>query len=799
MLVRCCLLVVGIALWVPATARADAPPMFGREVVPVLYKLGCSSGACHGSFAGKGGLRLSLFAADPVADFREVRGGLARRINPQSPDESLLLAKPTGRLNHGGGMVLAKGSEEYKLIRRWIAAGAPFDPAAEGKTVSVRVEPATFATEIGAPPQPLRAVATLHDGSEVDVTRLTRFEVFDATIAEVDANGRVIGKRGGDTHILAHYAGQIGFTIALVPQKLPPGLKFPDEKLADPVDRLIADKLRKLNIVPSPICDDATFVRRAYLDTTGQLPTPEEVRKFLADTSPDKRAKLIDELLKHPLHSAVWATKLCDITGVDNRTMYDRVSCDFHDWYRNKLHANVPWDQIVYRIFSATTADGRSDEEIVAEQVRFQEDKKAGRERVEYPEVDPNKLWWQTGYGTRNTLDRFFYNIKFRVQAGPHKGTIDPQTIALYASSAFLGVRLECAECHKHPHDRWTQDDFKGFTASFAYVNNGVDPVLQQKQITYQGKPHRVIISGVHVSAKPLPLVADSPCSPRVLGGSPIELKPNQDVRLDVWKWMTSPENPYFAPAMVNRVWAHYFGRGLIDPVDALAAGNPPSHPEVMNELVRDFVASKYDLRRLHRRILNLAAYQRSWETNASNASDERNLSHRVLRRMTAEQALDAILQVTGTPLDLAWVYGNAGKGGDKNRKIERAVEFPLSRPGGGDSYVLKIFDKPQRTQSCDCERSSTPNLSQALYFYNDAALIAKIADKKGRLTKLLTEITDDGKLLDELYLLTLSRLPTASEKDQVAKYIKGSKSRTEAFEDLLWSLLNRREFLVSH
>jgi len=233
--------------------------------------------------------------------------------------------------------------------------------------------------------------------------------------------------------------------------------------------------------------------------------------------------------------------------------------------------------------------------------------------------------------------------------------------------------------------------------------------------------------------------------------------------------------------------------------VDALAAGNPPSHPDVMDELVRDFVAHKYDLRHLHRRILNTRAYQRGWETNATNARDERNLSHRVLRRLSAEQALDAVAQVTGTPVELAWVYGLGGKGGDKERKIERAVECPLSRPGGGDSYLMKVFDKPQRTQSCDCERAETPNLSQALYFYNDASLVAKIAHKEGRLAKLLAEVADDGKVLEELYLTTLSRLPTPAERERSLKYLKEAKSRPAGFEDILWSLMNRQEFIINH
>lgn len=788
-----------VLVLVPNAVRADAP-LFGRDVVPVFYKLGCSAGACHGSFAGKGGFRLSLFASDPAADYREVRGVFGRRVNPQVPEDSLLLLKPSAQLAHGGGLRLKPGSDEYRLLRDWIAAGAKFDPAAEGRVVAVRVEPPTCTNTVDGPPAALRVLARLDSGRELDVTRLARFEAFDATIAEVDDAGRVSARRPGDTHILAHYAGQVGYTIALVPRPLPPGVTFPEEQLTDPVDRLIVDKLRRLNVVPSPLCDDATFVRRAWLDVTGQLPAPDDVRKFLAYTAPDKRATLIDELLRHPLHAAVWATELCDITGADNRVLYDRAVCNTHDWYRHKFAANWPWDRIVRGVLTATAADGREPEELrqIVEAARKKAaDKKAAEKKAADKNAGDKKpaepkstaVPWQSDYALRNTLDVFFDNNKFRVQAGPHKGKIDPQPIALHVATAFLGVRLECAECHKHPHDRWTQDDFRGFALAFAYVNRGIDPELRKQKVNF---------NGIHVTGEPLPhfmeMMEGKPAAARVLGGAALELKPGDDPRAAVWAWMTGPDNPYFARAIVNRVWAHYFGRGLIDPVDSLAAGNPPSHPAVLDELVRDFVAHKYDLRHLHRRILNTAAYQRSYTTNATNARDERNYSHRVLRRLSAEQVLDAVAQVTGTPVQLAPVYS-----GDPDRPFTRSVEYPLSRPGGPDSYVLKIFDKPQRTQSCDCERGETPNLSQSLYFYNDQALVEKITHKDGRLTKYLAEIADDTQLLEELYLLTLSRTPSVAERERALKHVKTAKSRAEGYEDVLWALLNRQEFQVNH
>jgi hypothetical protein len=762
-------------------------PLFGREVVPIFYKLGCSAGACHGSFAGKGGFRLSLFASDPEADYRAVRGFLGRRLNVQAAEQSLLLLKPTGRVPHGGEVRLVPGSAEHQLLRRWIEAGAPYDPVREGRVVAVRVEPPQFLAAEGAAPTTLTVRARLSDGTELDVTRLARFEVYDSTVAEVDAEARVTGKRGGDTHILAHYAGQIGYTFALVPYPAPKGLAYPEEKSTDLIDRLIAAKLRRLNIVPSSRCDDLTFLRRVYLDSTGQLPLPADIRRFQADTAPDKRARIIDELLRHPLHAAVWATKLCDITGADNRVLYDRAVSDMHDWYRNKLAANWPWDKIVLGVLTGTSADGRSVPELEAHMKRLAVERKQ-KEPKQPEKANPAKPW-ESGYALRNTLDVFHDNNKFRVQAGPDRGKIDPQPIALHTATAFLGVRLECAECHKHPHDRWSQEDFFGFTLAFAYITRGVDPKLQKQKIN---------LGGVYVTNEPLAhfvqTVAGKVTAPRVLGGADIAVKAGDDPRRAVWEWMVGPDNPYFARAIVNRVWAYYFGRGLIEPVDALGAANPPSHPEVLDELVRDFVAHHYDLRHLHSRILNSAAYQRGWETNPTNAKDEHNYSHRLLRRMSAEQAVDAVAQATGTPVALAPVYS-----GDPKRPFTRSVEYPLSRPGGADSYLLKIFDKPQRTQSCDCERAETPNLSQALYFYNDGALIAKVTAPDGRLAKLLASGVEDDKLVEELYLLSLSRPPSAAEKQQARRYLTSARTRGEGFEDLLWSLLNRREFLVNH
>jgi hypothetical protein len=537
------------------------------------------------------------------------------------------------------------------------------------------------------------------------------------------------------------------------------------------------------------VCDDLTFLRRVTLDVTGQLPTPDEIRAFMSDKGLDKRARTIDRLLEHPLHAATWAGRMCDMTGADDRFLADGVY-QFHDWFRNKLEANWPWDKIAYGVICATAADEREPQQILADQKRAAEEQKKLKElkakdkaaKLPLPE---GKKPWQVGYATRNTLD-FFHSNLIHTQEKPR--IIDSKKVALRIATTFLGVRLECAQCHKHPNDRWSQADFFGFSMTFAHTHVvGVDPKL---------KAQKVILAGVHVQETPVETFVDpetqQPLSARILGGAPIDVKGDVDPRKELWKWMTAKDNPYFARAIVNRVWAFYLGRGFVEPADSLAAANPPSHPEVLDELARDFIEHKFDLRHLHRRILNTLAYQRDWRTNPTNAKDERNFSHRLLRRLNAEQAVDALAQATNTPVKFAKRFGTP-------RDNIKAAELALSRMGGDDAYVLQIFGRPLRVQNCDCERSGAASLSQTLYLFNDEKLLGKISDEKGRLKELLEKTADDHKLLEELYLWTLSRYPTAAEDERSLKHVRQAASRLEGYQDVLWSLLNRHDFVVNH
>lgn len=389
------------------------------------------------------------------------------------------------------------------------------------------------------------------------------------------------------------------------------------------------------------------------------------------------------------------------------------------------------------------------------------------------------------GYATRNSLD-FFHSNLIHTQEKPR--IIDSKKVALRVATTFLGVRLECAQCHKHPNDRWSQGDFFGFAMTFAHTHiAGVDPKL---------KAAKVNLSGVHVQPTPVETFVDpetqQPLSARLLGGANIVVKDDVDPRKELWQWMTSKDNPYFARALVNRVWAFYLGRGLIEPADSQAAANPATHPDVLDELARDFIEHKFDLRRLHRRILTTLAYQRDWRTNATNAKDERHYSHRLLRRLNAEQAVDAIAQVTGTPVRFSKRFGTPREG-------IKAAELALSRMGGDDAYVLQIFGRPLRVQNCDCERSGAASLSQTLYLFNDEKLLGKIHDPKGRLKNLVDAMADDRRLVEEQYLWTLTRYPTPTEIDRSLKHVRLAGSRLEGYQDVMWSLLNRHDFVVNH
>lgn len=756
--------------------RSDAAPQFARHVVAVLDRLGCNTGACHGSFRGQNGFRLALFGGDASMDFESiVRDSLGRRLNLVNPEQSLLLLKPTLQLPHRGGLKLVKDGPEYQLLRNWIAAGAKYDRGREAPLARIEVSPSEAALSSKSGKASLRVTAHFADGASADATPLARFETLNDEIALVDRDGHVQAGIPGDTAILVRYAGQVEAVSIIVPRPSQEAVARTDLfHSAGMIDDEINAKLSKLNIQASETASDVDFLRRVNLDVTGTLPTPAEIRAFAAATEPYKRARKIDELLARPEYAAFWATKFSDWSGNDTRYLANpyrpKQSKQWHDWFRDKLTRNVPYSEIAAGVVTATSCEGQTAEQ-------WQAWAKAEDTRLQ------SKSWIYE-YAKRKTLDLIY--IKAR--------NLDPDNLALQLSYCFLGVKVECAQCHKHPMDRWTQADFGSFASTFAYV--GVSRGFNRKPFPLAESTNNGMsgINEVYHLETPRKQYVDprtgQELKPKALGGPVLPVGKDKDPRVALAAWMTAADNPFFAKAMVNRLWAHYFGRGLVEPADALAAANPATHPTLLNELARRFAAGGYDLKALHRTILNSYAYQRDWRTNETNGDDRRNCSHALVRRLAAEQVVDAVAQATGVSPEFAAADAPAGT---------RAIELAASRLTGQEAYALTIFGRPQRQQNCDCERSAQPGLPQTLYLFNDADFLKKLGKASAKLGTLLRESKDNHQLVEELYLGTLARWPSASESKAALDYLNEDNDRPGRAEDLLWALLNHREFLVNH
>jgi hypothetical protein len=794
----------------PGRADPTAPRVdFERHVMGLLSRMGCNNGSCHGSFQGRGGFRLSLFGYDAGKDYLALtRDAQGRRIDRAEADHSLVLLKATGRLPHGGGRRFGPDSWAFQTLRDWIAAGARWQKGS-GEVTALTVSPAECAFEAAGQGSKLRVEASFADGSREDVTRLCEFRSGDDGVAEVTAEGAVRALRPGDAALIVSYRGHVRAVRALVPAVLPAGSRYPDLRADGYIDREVLAKLRRLNMVPSPPCSDAEFLRRVTLDTTGALPRPDDVRAFVADGRPDKRARKIDELLAHPLHAAVWATRFCDITGnntdaLDNPPQYrTRLSQMWHEWFRHRLADNVPYDEIVGGVLCATSRSGETPEEYLREQA----------------EVEEAADRWDFGpYARRPSLDLFWRRQQ------PVPADQWGQKVA----AAFLGVRLECAQCHKHPFDRWTQADYRSFANVFGAVAVGAAPeaqkcfrdenvkrnkanqeLMKKAQAAPKGPaaskgtpapkgprplPHPPLREVfVNVPAKGLRGLPDPdtgrPLPPRALGGPALEPTPGKDPRGELFDWMHQPGNPFFARSFVNRVWAHYFGVGIVQPADDFSQANPPSNERLLDALARDFAEHHYDIRRLERTILNSQTYQRSHVANETNRFDRVNFARAYLRPMMAEAVVDALNDALGVKENFGPDYPPG----------VRAVEVGASRVNGTAAYALRIFGRPPRTSACDCERSAEAGLPQKLFLMADPAVQAKLQAGNNRVRKLLAEKRTDDEILEELFLATLSRPPTDRERAHFASLAAGRKDRAALFADTTWALINTTEFLFNH
>lgn len=748
---------------------AEAVPEFNRHVVPLMGKVGCNNRACHGSFQGQNGFRLSLFGHDATMDFTELTSdeGKGPRVVAGKPAQSLGLKKPSGAVDHDGGTLLEPGTWQYRLFERWIAAGAKYDAKADSRLVRVDLTPHEVTLKQSAKDEAqLKLTAWFSDGTQEDVTALAVFSTNDETVVDVDGAGRVVTKGPGDTAVVANYGGAVVTSHFIVPVE--GGSTEFEYPANNPIDDLVAAKLRKVGIRPSDLADDATFLRRAYLDCIGTLPTADEAREFLADQRADKRARLIDGLLERPEYAMYWATKFSDWTGNDNRFTpqpREKTGWLWHNWLRDKIQRNVPYDEIVAGFLLATTREGRSADETLKEYTTILKKIEKGFDESTYAARKTNDIFW-----TKATNG-------------------NAETLGLQTAYAFLGVRLECAQCHKHPFDQWTQDDFRGFKQFFTVVSRSTPKDMQKKLPKVGNNGYRYVEVALEAPKDLEKKLKNAP--PKLLAGDVVEFRNGADPREALWQWMRSPDNRYFARSIANRLWAHYFGVGIVNPVDDLNAANPPSNPQLLDWLGRDFIEHKFDLKHLHRTIMNSRTYQLSWQANDSNRLDERNFSRAVLRRMPAEVVMDAVNQTTGGHDEYS--DNNAPPG-------TKTINLALSRlRGGGPEYVLGIFGRPLRTQVCDCERSAETGLAQAMYLLNDVDINRKVAADDGALAKLLEKQTDDRRLIEELYLGTLSRRPQDTELQQAVAYVNQAASREAGMQDVLWSLLNLREFVFIH
>ncbi|MDP6445092.1 MAG: DUF1549 and DUF1553 domain-containing protein [Pirellulaceae bacterium] len=750
-------------------------PEFRRHVVPLFSKLGCNMRSCHGSFQGQNGFRLSLFGFEPDVDrselfeVDELSEGEGPRANLKSPRDSLVLLKPTSEDEHEGGERMQQGSWQYNIFRAWIAGGGKFDMEADSKPVRLELQPAELVVTERKQPQQIRAVAWFDDGTMEDVTALTTFTSNDDGIAAIDDAGVVRVDRTGDTSVIAQYAGRVASAQVLVPAAAG-GESFPPFPHHNRIDEFVVAKLRKLGVHPSKLSRDEDFLRRVYIDVIGALPTPEETREFLSDRDPEKREALIDRLLARPEYAMYWGMKFSDWTG--NAKYISRNPQQWNwvwqQWIEEKLARNVPYDELVYGFICATSLDGRSREEYL-------------KERATVLENISGRYNYDDGtYSKRRTLDLYWINVERR----------KPDTMLLQTANSFLGLRLECAQCHNHPFDRWTQKDFEGFKSFFMLTRYCNPQTGEEQKSGGRGYGAEDVQAGVlwrYAGA-----VKKTP--PKLLGGEVVPYsEEGDDPRVRLWEWMRSADNPYFAPAIVNRLWDHYFGVGIVDPADDFNLGNPPSNPQLLKWLADDFVAHGFDLKHAHRTILNSRTYQLSWRPNDSNRSDQRNFSHALLRRMPAEVLIDAVADATGVP-------NNFGRlpPGRSHRAVGQAsppVRYSVTRGG----YPMQVFGRPAREKTCDCERSNEPSVAQALYLANDAEILGKLSDKQGRLPKLLKSTADDRAVIRELYLAALSRFPAEDELSIQLEHVQQAASRDEGMRDVLWSLLNVREFLFIH
>lgn len=716
---------------------------FRNHVLAVLAKAGCNSGACHGALAGKGGFRLTLRGYDPATDFHTItKQARGRRIELSDPGRSLILAKPTAALPHKGGLRFEPDSRNYRVVSEWIANGAPA-PSDDDPTVErLEVLPESVRLEVGQT-QDFIVRAHYSDGHTEDVTQWAKFTSANEAVARVDEAGQVSVIGHGEGAVSVWFASRI--VISRVTSPYPheiPAEVYTKAPRRNFIDEQIVAKLQDLNLRPSPQCDDATFIRRAFIDTIGTLPTSDEVRKFLADKSKDKRDKLIESLLARPEFIDYWTYKWSDVLLVNGRLLRPKGVEAYYKWIHNEVKQNRPWDEFARRIVTST------------------------------------------GSSVENGATNFF---------ALHQ---DPQNMAENVSQAFLGLSIACAKCHNHPLEKWTNNQYYAFANLFARVRakgwGGDFRSGDGVRTLYVAQKGELVQP---LTGKPQP--------PTPLDGEPLAFESTGDRRIPLANWLTSPENPYFARSITNRIWANFFGVGIVEEVDDLRRSNPASNDELLDAAADYLVKNKFDLKSLMRVILQSKSYQRSSQPLEQNADEGRFYSRYFVRRMMAEVLLDAASQVTDVPTPFTHI---GFPGGDRQEtklypKGTRAIQLYDSAV---ESYFLKAFGRNDRAITCECERSDEPSLVQVLHIANGDTLNGKLKAKENRISKLLAAEMTDEQRLEEIYLTTLARFPTEKEKNAILAAIQevsaeDADQRRLVFEDVFWSLMSTVEFLFNH
>lgn len=699
-------------------AQKDLPISFRLDVMPVFMRAGCNTGSCHGAARGKDGFSLSLFGFDPNADHHSITRQIGfRRINLALPEESLMMEKSDGSVPHTGGKRFTKDSEYYQTLMRWLKAGVPNDQGEIPQVVAVELYPRQGVLEGEGATQRLIVRAKYSDGSDRDVTNLAVFSSNNDNSAEVNQDGVITAAAPGEAFVMARFET---FTVGSQMLVLPKDLQYtpPESNPVNYIDELVDAKLRKVRVLPSELCSDEVFIRRVTLDITGQVPTPEEYSAFMGDTAADKRAKLIDQLLERKEFSEIWAMKWAELLMIrsTNQISYKSMFL-YNNWLTDQISNNVPLNVMVQDLLSATGGTF----------------------------TNPATNFYERERNTLKTAEN--------------------------VAQVFMGIRTQCAQCHNHPFDQWTMDDYYSFAAFFSQIGRKTGEDYRETIVFNSG--------GGEVKHP----VGGRVMKPKFLGGAEPDVA-GKDRRAVLAEWLASPENPYFATSIANRVWAHFFGIGIVEPVDDIRVSNPASNPELLAALGEKFTAYNYDFKQLVRDICNSNAYQRSTQANDSNSHDGLNFARSLLRRIKSENLLDCISQITETK--------------DKFRGLPEGAKAVQIADGGTSTYFLTTFGRSTRTTVCACESKTEPNLSQALHLLNGSTAHAKVG-QGGVVKRLIDEGKTPEEVIGELYIRCLTRQPTPEETTKLMAIVNESANPQQGLEDVFWALLNSREFIFNH